>query len=104
VVVTLHATNSVVSTSYYGPFDDVAAVQVPLPVNSGYRVVAFYLTLLAQVRSFSIRVDVNRVLDYSSFSASIATNFAGINPTAPTLLVYANNSITPNNYELVQQS
>jgi hypothetical protein len=104
VVVTLHSTNSVVSSNYYGPYDDMANIQVQLPTNSGYRVVTFYLTLPTQVTVFSISVDVNKVLDYSSLSSSIATNFASLEPTAPTLLVYASNSTNPHNYQLVQQS
>ena len=104
VVVTLHATNSVVSANYYGPFDDMANVQIELPVNSGYRVVTFYLTLLNQTSTFSISVDVNRVLDYSSLTSSIATNFADIQPTPPTALIYTSNSTTPTEYQLVQQS
>jgi hypothetical protein len=104
VVVTLHATNSVVSSNYYGPFNGMASVQLQLPTNSGYRVVNFYLTLPIQVTTFSISVDVNKVLDYSSFAASVATNFATIDPTAPTLLVYTSNSTNPDNFQLVQQS
>jgi hypothetical protein len=104
VVVTLHSTNSVVSSNYYGPYDDMASIQVQLPTNSGYRVVPFYLTLPTQVAIFSISVDVNKVLDYSSLSSSIATNFASLEPTAPTLLVYTSNSTNPYNYQLVQQS
>ena len=104
VVVTLHATNSVVSANYYGPFNDMANVQIELPVNSGYRVVTFYLTLLNQTSTFSMNVDVNRVLDYSSLTSSIATNFADIHSTTPTALVYTSNSTTPTEYQLVQQS
>ena len=104
VVVTLHSTNSVVSSNYYGPYDDMANIQVQLPTNSGYHVVTFYLTLPTQVTVFSISVDVNKVLDYSSLSSSIATNFASLEPTAPTLLVYVSNSTNPYNYQLVQQS
>ena len=104
VVVTLHATNSVVSTNYYGPFNDMASIQVQLPTNSGYRVVNFYLTLVTQVTMFSIRVDVSKVLDYSSLTSSAATNFADIEPTAPTMLVYTSNSTSADNYQLVQQS
>ena len=104
VVVTLHATNSVVSANYYGPFNDMANIQIDLPVNSGYQVVNFYLTLLNQTSTFSIRVDVNRVLDYSSLTSSIATNFADIQPTAPTSLVYMSNSTSPTDYQLTQQT
>jgi hypothetical protein len=104
VVVTLHAANSVVSTNYYGPYNDMASIQLQLPTNSGYRVATFYLTLLAQVTIFSIHVEVNKVFDYSSFTSSVATNFAVIEPTAPTLLVYTSNSTNPDNYQLVRQS
>ena len=104
VVVTLHATNSVVSTNYYGPFNDMASIQIQLPTNSGYRLANFYLTLITQVTIFSIRVDVSRVVDYSSLASSVATNFADIEPTAPTMLVYTSNSTSAENYQLVQQS
>ncbi|HUK50814.1 MAG TPA: hypothetical protein VLV18_07240 [Terriglobales bacterium] len=104
VVVSLHATNSVVSAGYYGPFSDTANIQITLPVNSGYQVVTFYLTLPLQVNVFSLRVDVNKVLDYSSLSASIATNFASVTSHAPTQIVYASNSTNPSDYELVRQS
>jgi hypothetical protein len=104
VVVTMRATNSVVSGSYYGPFSDSANIQLTLPANSGYQVVTFYLTLPAQVATFSLRVEVNKVLDYSSFQASIATNFASMTPTAPTLVLYASSPTSPANYELVEQS
>jgi len=104
VVVTIQATNSVVSTSYYGPFNNLASDQVQLPSNSGIHVVTFYLTLITQVTLFSIHVDVSRVFDFSSVTSSAATTFVAMQPTAPTTLLYASNSTNPNLYELVQQS
>jgi hypothetical protein len=104
VIVTLHALNAVVSAGYYGPFSDMANVQLQLPVASGYRVVTFYLTLPVQVPTFSIRIDVNRVLDFSSFTSLAEASFASIQPTPPTLLTYSDMGESPAHYQLIQQS
>jgi len=104
VIVTLQAVNAVVSTSYYGPFNNIANIQIHLPVASGYRLVTFYLTLPAQVPFFSIHIAVSRVLDFSSLASSAETAFALIQPTPPTQLVYTNIGTNPYVYELTQQS
>jgi hypothetical protein len=104
VIVTLHAMNAVVSAGYYGPFSEMANIQVQLPVASGYRVVTFYLTLPTQVPKFSIRIDVNRVLDFTSFASLAKTSLASIQPTPPTLLTYSNMGESPSQYQLIQQS
>jgi hypothetical protein len=104
VIVTLQAVNAVVSTTYYGPFNDLANIQIDLPVASGYRLVTFYLTLPTRVALFSISVHVSRVLDFSSLASSATTTFASVQPTPPTMLVYSNTATNPYEYQLIQQS
>ena len=103
VIVTLRATNAVVSVGYYGPYSDSANVQLYLPSGGRYEVVNFYLTLPLQVPSFTIRVTVGRVLDFSSIPTLATSSLASFQPTAPTTLVYsqeAGNSII---YQLTDQ-
>jgi len=103
VIVTLRATNAVVSVGYYGPYSDSANVQLYLPSGGRYEVVNFYLTLPLQVPSFMIRVTVGRVLDFSSIPTLATSSLASFQPTAPTTLVYsqeAGNSII---YQLTDQ-
>lgn len=104
VVVTLHAVNAVVSTSYYGPYSDVANIQIHLPVASGYQFVTFYLTLPVQVPAFTISASLSRVLDFSGFTSLATSSFASVHSTAPTLLTYTKASLNPYDYELTQQS
>ncbi len=107
VIVSLHAMNAVVAPApgnYYGPYTDTANVQIHLPVSSGYQLVTFYLTLPAQVPSFTIRVSVSRVLDFSGFGSLVTSGFATVQPTSPTTLVYMNTVTSPQDYELSQQS
>jgi hypothetical protein len=103
VVVTMHALNAVVSTGYYGPYSDTANIQVYLPPASRYRVVTFYLALPLQVPTFTIRVTVGRVLDFSSITSLATSTLASIQPTSPTTLVYAQMPANPINYQLSQQ-
>lgn len=104
VVVTVRALNAVISGNYYGPYTDAANIQVHLPAASGYQVVTFYLTLPVQVPTFTIRVSVSRVLDFSSFASLATSTFAPIQLTSPTTLVYANAVTSPYDYELIQHS
>lgn len=104
VIVTIYAVNALVSVSYYGPYNEMASQLVPLPADSGYRIVVFYLTLISQVTNFSIKCDVGRVLDFSTFSSSVSTTFGEIQPVSPTLLQYSHESTSPFEYQLVRQS
>jgi hypothetical protein len=103
VIVTMHAVNAVVSSGYYGPYGDSTNVQMYLPSGSGERVVNFYLTLPLQVSSFTIRVSVGKVVDFSSISALATSSLSSIQPTAPTTLVYSRESPNPIIYQLTQQ-
>ena len=103
VVVTLHALNAVVSTGYYGPYAPSTNIQVELPPASGYRVVTFYLTLPQQVSTFTLRVTVGRVIDFSSITALAISSVSPIQPISPTTLVYVQMATSENNYELTQQ-
>jgi len=103
VVVTVHALNAAVSTGYYGPYGDSANVQIYLPSGSGYRAVNFYLTLPLQASSFTIRVNVGQVLDFSSITALATSSFASIQPTIPTTLVYSQESANSSTYLLTEQ-
>jgi hypothetical protein len=106
VIVTLNAINAVVAPApggYYGPYTDMANVQIHLPVASGYRVVTFYVTLPVQALTFTLRVSVARVLDFSSFTSLATSSFASIQPISPTTLIYENTITNPYDYELTQQ-
>lgn len=103
VIVTVHAINAVVSTGYYGPYGDSANVQILVPAENGYRVVSFYLTLPRQVTSFSIRVTVGRVLDFSSIPTLATSGLASIQPTAPTTLVYSQEPGSSITYQLIEE-
>lgn len=102
VVVTMHALNAVVSAGYYGPYSDTVNIQVYLPPASRYRVVTFYLALPLQVSTFTIRVTVGPVLDFSSITSLATSTVASIQPTSPTTLVYTQTPASPN-YKLTQQ-
>jgi hypothetical protein len=106
VIVSLRAINAVVAPapgSYYGPYTDTANIQIHLPVASGYQVVTFYVTLPVQTLTFTLRVSVARVLDFSSFTSLAASSFASIQAISPTTLVYANTITNPYDYELTLQ-
>jgi hypothetical protein len=103
VIVTVHAINAVVSTGYYGPYGDSANVQILVPAENGYRVVSFYLTLPRQVTSFTIRVTVGRVLDFSSIPTLATSGLASIQPTAPTTLVYSQEPGSSITYQLTEE-
>jgi hypothetical protein len=102
IIVTLHAVNAVVSADYYGPYNEMANEEISVSANSGYRVVTFHLTLMTQVSSFAIWCEVNKVVDYSTFSSSVATSFSEIDPTLPTHLQYAQGATNPYGYQLAQ--
>jgi len=103
VVVTIHALNAAVSTGYYGPYGDSANVQIYLPSGSGYRAVNFYLTLPLQATSFTIRVNVGQVMDFSSITTLATSSLASIQPTAPTTLVYSQEPANSSTYQLTEQ-
>jgi len=100
VIVTIHAVNAVISTGYDGPYNDMASEQILLPAQAPYRVITFYLTLITQVPSFTIQVDVTRVTDFSTLSSSVATIFGEITPISPTVLQYTQDSKSPYSYQL----
>jgi len=102
VTVTMQAINAVVSAGYYGPYNDATDIQVYLPPASGYQVVTFYLTLPQQVSTFTLRVTVGRVIDFSSISTLATSSMSPIRPTSPTTLVYTQAS-SGIDYELTQQ-
>ena len=103
LIVTMHALNAVVSSSYYGPFSDTTSIQIYLPSGSEYRGVVFYLALLMQVSTFTIRVTVGRVLDFSSIPALATSSLASIQPTTPTTLVYTQENANSTDYQLTEQ-
>ena len=103
LIVTMHALNAVVSSAYYGPFSDTTNIQIYLPSDSGYRGIVFYLALPLQVSTFTIRVTVGQVLDFSSIPTLATSSLASIQPTTPTTLVYTQESASPINYQLTEQ-
>ena len=103
VIVTLHALNAVVSTGYYGPYSDTANIQVYLRPSTRYQLATFYLALPLQVPTFTIRVTVGRVLDFSSFTFLATSTMASIQPTSPTTLVYTQVPASPVNYKLTYE-
>jgi hypothetical protein len=102
VIVTLHAENALISSSYGGPYNLMASDEIVALANGEYRYVTFYLTLQTQVSSFTIWCDVSKITDYSTISSSMATTFAEIKPIAPILLVYTQSTTNPASYQLVQ--
>ena len=102
VIVTLHAENALISSSYGGPYNLMASDEIVALANGEYRYVTFYLTLQTQVSSFTIWCDVTKIIDYSTVSSSMATTFGEIKPIAPILLVYNQSSLNPESYQLVQ--
>jgi len=103
VIVTMHALNAAVSTGYYGPYSDNAILQIYLPPASGNQVVTFYLTLPAQVSTFTLGVTVDRALDFSSVASIAVSGLSPIQAVSPTNLVYTQNSTNPTGYDLTQQ-
>jgi hypothetical protein len=103
VIVTLHALNAVVATGYYGPYSDTANIQVYLQPGARYQLVTFYLALPLQVPTFTIRVTVGRVLDFSSITLLATSTMAPIHPTSPTTLIYTQVPASPVNYKLTYE-
>jgi len=103
VIVTMHALNAVTSLGYYGPYTDSSNVQIYLPPGGGYQVVTFYLTLPMQVTTFTLRVTVGQVWDFSSLPNLATSSLTSIQPTAPTTVVYTQTSTNPIIYQLSQQ-
>ena len=103
VIVTLHAVNAVVSVGYDGPYSNLANAQIYLPAGGEYQVVNFYLTLPQQVQSFTLRVTVGQVLDFSNILNLVTSGLALIQPTSPTTLVYVQEPANPTAYELTNQ-
>ena len=103
VVVSMHASNAVVSTGYYGPYSDTANIQIFLIPGLGYQIVTFYLTLPMQVTTFTLQVTVGRAWDFSSIAALATSSFSPIQPTPPTTLTYAEATSNSTIYTLVQQ-
>jgi hypothetical protein len=102
VIVTVHAENALLSASYGGPYREMASNLIVSLANGKYRYVTFYLTLRAQVSSFTIWCDVTKIADYSTMSSSVATTFGEIKPTSPILLKYKQNSSNSATYQLIQ--
>jgi hypothetical protein len=102
VIVTVHAENALLSASYEGPYNEMASNLIVSLANGEYRYVTFYLTLKAQVSSFTIWCDVTKIVDYSTVSSSVATTFGEIKPTSPILLKYKQDSSNPDTYQLIQ--
>jgi hypothetical protein len=103
VIVTVHATNALVSASYYGPYNVMASNMILSLANSEFRQLQFYITLQSQVSSFMISCNVAKVLDYSTSSSSLASTFGEIHQVSPTTLMYSQDSTNPHNYQLTQQ-
>jgi hypothetical protein len=102
VIVTVHAENALLSSSYTGPYNNMASNAIVALANGEYRYVTFYLTLQSQVSSFTIWCDVSKIIDYSTVQSSMATTFGEINSVAPILLVYKQSSLDPDTYQLTQ--
>lgn len=100
VIVTVHAENALLAAAYGGPYNNMASDEVVALANGEYRYVTFYLTLQTQVPSFTIWCDLAKVIDFSTVSATMATTFGQINPIAPILLEYKQNSLNPDMYQL----
>jgi hypothetical protein len=103
LIVTMSAINAVISAGYYGPYGDMANIQVNLLPGSRYQLVTFYLTLPKQVSTFSIRATVGRVIDFSSITSLATSALSPIQPTSPTTLVYTQVPANPISYKLEQQ-
>jgi len=102
VIVTVHAENALVSSSYGGPYNNMASDEVVALANGEYRYVTFYLTLQTQVSSFTIWCDVTKIIDYSTVSSFMTTTLGEIKPIAPILLTYKQSSFNPDSYQLLQ--
>ena len=103
VIVSVHALNAVISTAYGGPYTDTSNVQIYLPSGTGYQDLIFYLTLPIQASTFTLRITVGQVWDFSSIPALATSSLASIQPTTPTTLVYTRNSTSPITYQLTEQ-
>ena len=102
VIVTVYGENALVSSSYSGPYNNMASDQIMALANGEYRYVTFYLTLQTQVSSFTIWCDVTKIIDYSTVSSFMTTSLGEINPIAPILLIYKQSSSNPDSYQLLQ--
>lgn len=97
LIITVHAINALVSTSYSGPYNEIASRSLVVPNGSDYRPVTFYLTLKTQATFFSLACQAGKVLDLTTLQGSIATIFGDIQPGTPTYLRYS--QAFPNSYD-----
>jgi hypothetical protein len=104
VIITVHATNALVSAGYYGPYNNLASILIVVLADTGYRYVPFYITLKSQISSFTMSCDGVRVLDYSTLPSSMASTFGEIHPLSPTMLTYSQESTNSYNYQLAGRS
>ena len=103
IVVTVHAVNALVSASYNGPYNEMASSALVIFAGSSYHFVTFYLTLKSQVPFFTLSCQATKLIDYTTFSSSVASFFGDIEPVPPNVLQYSQESMSPYDYQLVQQ-
>jgi hypothetical protein len=101
IIITIHAMNALVSATYNGPYNEMASRALVLQAGSDYRPVTFYLTLKSQVPFFTLACQGGKLLDYTTFSASVASTFGDIEPGSPNFLRYSQGSMNPYEYQLV---
>jgi hypothetical protein len=102
IIITVHAINALVSATYNGPYNEMASRALLVPAQTEYRLVTFYLTLKSQVPFFTLSCQGGKFLDFTTFSASIASTFGDIEPVSPDFLKYTQGSSSPYEYQLVQ--
>lgn len=101
IIITIHAINALVSASYNGPYNEAASRALVVPAGSDYHPITFYLTLKSQVPFFTLACQGGKLLDYTTFSASVASTFGDIEPGSPNFLQYSQRSLNSYEYQLV---
>ena len=104
IIITVHAMNAFVSSSYDGPYNERASSALEVPAGSVYHFVTFYLWLKTQVPSFTLSCQASKLIDYTKFPSMVASTFGQIEPVSPILLQYSQESTNSYDYQLVQQS
>ena len=104
VVITVHAVNAMVSANYYGPYSEISSKLSAVPAVSGFLIVPFYISLKSQVSSFTISCQATKMLDFSTFTSSMASIFGQINPISRTVLEYTHGPASHQDYDLASKS
>ena len=102
VIIAVQAINALVSATYNGPYNELANRALMVPAFSEYRLVTFYVTLKSQAPFFSLACKGSKLIDFTTFTTSVASTFGSVEPVSTNFLRYSQGSSNMYEYQLVQ--